>query len=446
MTVYCLFSDVSASELSLELCAPDPGGNPVQADVIGAEDRAMRTSADRAVRCGYFLLRDLGVEESVIRCFASFDMSLPADQAMGGDSAGLAFLVRFLATMLAKDGTFQMPRPIAATGVIAEGKRQSAIAPVESIPEKLWAVREQLPGETAVLLPRENLEQLRQSGEWDRLPPDLQQRIVPLANTGELLTWLRQEWQLAPPQKSRHKGPFPLWLQRLALYGAALGFGPVVMLMLSMSGVPGVAKQEAAPAPEEPTGKSAPLPGVAPRLTGGYVGVRLPNSSQPRRFNWAGVNSRRHYLGELSPGTQIHFRETQLDQDGWFYLFACGPPEAPYLAALFPSAAGEDKAGNPAENPLSAEKTYSFPSRQESFGLDPLPEGVEKQQEFLYIVTSAAPLPELMDLRDRYMDLVDQPDKKAEMALVVRKFLLKVNSLGKKARVLQLEYHNVSQP
>ncbi|NQU44195.1 hypothetical protein HQ520_12975, partial [bacterium] len=260
MKVYSLFADRTACEVVLELCAPDPGGDPVRATVVGAEDSAIRTSAERAVKTGYFLLTKRGFDPSKLRFFASFDLNLPAGTPFSGDSAGVAFLVKFLSAVLEQaSGRRYDNLSVAATGVIPEASADSRVAEVDGILEKLRAVETGQSADSPVLIPRRNFEHLQETGELVDLEPSTISRIRSVASVSDVIDWLDEVMPLeqhlpattkigyiAPPEESKPQvvGPkagaaprisrpagAPLWLKRLALYSGAFLVGPVVLLL-----------------------------------------------------------------------------------------------------------------------------------------------------------------------------------------------------------------------
>jgi prepilin-type N-terminal cleavage/methylation domain-containing protein len=100
-------------------------------------------------------------------------------------------------------------------------------------------------------------------------------------------------------------------------------------------------------------------------------------------------------LGNIPSGAHVAFRNLKLSCPTHFYILSFAPSE-PYLACLFPNL-GTDEQGNTATNPLRPNQPYSFPGRDVSYPVGPLPQGVKSQEETVYLVTSAASRPDLLE-------------------------------------------------
>ena len=110
-------------------------------------------------------------------------------------------------------------------------------------------------------------------------------------------------------------------------------------------------------------------------------------------------------LGSIPSGAHIAFRNLKFSSATHFYIFSVAPSE-PYLACLFPDL-GTDEQGAAAVNPLQPNLPYSFPGREVSFPVGPLPQGVESQEETVYLVSSAISRPDLVQACDRFADAIE---------------------------------------
>ena len=320
MRVYTLYSDGTASEVILELRAPDPGGGPVKATVAGTEDAAVRTSAERAVKAVYSLLLRRGYDPAKLRYYASFNFDPPSRTPASGDCAGLAFLIKFLGAVIEKEsGEEHENLVLAAMGAISEASADARVGRVDGILERIMVADDVLPPGTSIFLPQENLDGLRDSGELATLDSQLKARLKGVASIGEVLAWVESvipleshlpTWtrigcvepsvakstaapsttqparrtvpggssvQPSAAALSRSGAPpargTPLWLKRLILYSSSFCVGPLILLTAFLShggaarqtepGKPPVATPAATPA-STPAVTPAPTPRVVP--------------------------------------------------------------------------------------------------------------------------------------------------------------------------------------
>jgi len=109
-------------------------------------------------------------------------------------------------------------------------------------------------------------------------------------------------------------------------------------------------------------------------------------------------------LGNIPSGAHVAFRNLKFSSPTHFYILSFAPSE-PYLACLFPNL-GTDEQGNTATNPLRPNQPYSFPGREVSYPVGPLPQGVKSQEETVYLVTSAVSRPDLLQACEDFADAI----------------------------------------
>jgi hypothetical protein len=124
-------------------------------------------------------------------------------------------------------------------------------------------------------------------------------------------------------------------------------------------------------------------------------------------------------LGNIPSGAHVAFRNLKLSCPTHFYILSFAPSE-PYLACLFPNL-GTDEQGNTATNPLRPNQPYSFPGRDVSYPVGPLPQGVKSQEETVYLVTSAASRPDLLEACEKFADAI-QNRRSAEAHQILKTF------------------------
>jgi len=501
MRVYTLYSDGTASEVFLELRAPDPGGDPVKATVSGAEDAAMRTSAERAVKAVYSLLIRRGYDPAKLRYYASFDLNLPAGAPVGGDSAGLAFLIKFLTAVIEKEsGEEHENLVVAATGVISEASGDARVGRVDGILERIMAADDALPPGTSIFLPQENLDGLRDSGELATLDSQLKARLKGIANIGEVLAWADSVMPLeshlptwtrigyvdpsaakstaapsttqparptvpgaspataglsgrsAPPARST-----PLWVKRLILYSSSFCVGPLILLAAFLShggaarqtgpGKPPVATPAVTPAPTPqvvptpaPVASPQPTPALeAPRLMAGYIEYETSRGVREKKElkDQAAVLD----LGAIQSECQIAFRGIQVSAKTYFFLFSVS--SEPFLAYMFPGTA-TDEAGQPVRNPLDAGKSYHFPGAAESHRVATLPSGIESLRETIYMVLSARERSDLCDKCTKFGNL--DAANTTEKNRLLGSFAQEMGNPPGDTRVITIHFNHVPPP
>ncbi|MFP4579372.1 MAG: hypothetical protein ACLFQ6_01475 [Candidatus Sumerlaeia bacterium] len=478
MKVLCLFADKTASELKLELDQPDPSGDPVMVTVVGAEDLAVRTSAERAVRCAYYLLRRLEIPESRLRYFASFDSNLPAQASFSGDSAGLAFFCKFLCS-LAEDhiGKEYDQLALAATGVISDASASAAVNRVDGIVPKLLAAHETLPKDAHILLPQKNLDEINASGDIEKFHPDLIQRLKPIATVADAFHYIDKLIQLKTrlatdtPSSARTRtgaalpaaGPtpsqgfpapisreMPLWLKRVLLYSVSFLLAPLIALiyagMFGDEDEPGGNGQ----AQPMPTITATVTPGPTPPaevlseqafLTGGAIAIQKNTDDPFEKWTWSRLRNRNNLLPSLPSGTRIAFTEIEFSAPTYFYVFICAPEE-PFLGELFPAGGGESSENLPANNPLKKNRKYYFPGQDRSFSVGKLPEAVENQTEILYFICSPRPMDELQEEAAGFAKLMNDKGE-LQARLAIQAFAKKMNTMKSRANVLEVQFNHV---
>ena len=124
-------------------------------------------------------------------------------------------------------------------------------------------------------------------------------------------------------------------------------------------------------------------------------------------------------LGNIPSGAHVAFRNLKLSSPTHFYILSFAPSE-PYLACLFPNL-GTDEQGNTATNPLRPNQPYSFPGREVSYPVGPLPQGVKSQEETVYLVTSAVSRPDLLQACEKFTDAI-QNRRSAEAHRILKTF------------------------
>lgn len=504
MRVHALYSDGTASEVILELRAPDPDGGPVKATVAGAEDAAARASAEHAVKAVYTLLTRRGYDPAKLRYYASFDFNPPSRAPASGDSAGLAFLIKFLAAVIEKEsGEEHENLVVAATGVISESSGEGRVGRVDGILERIMAADDSLPPGTSIFLPQENLDGLRDSGELATLDSQLKARLKGIGNIGEVLAWADSVMPLeshlpawarigyvdpsaakptaVPPttQPARRTVPggssvqpsaaalsrsgappargTPLWLKRLILYTSSFCVGPLILLAAFLSqggaarqtepGKPPVATPAVTPAPTPqvvptpaPVASPQPTPALeAPRLMAGYIEYETSRGVREKKElkDLAAVLD----LGAIQSECQIAFRGIRASGKAYFYLFSSS--KEPFLGYLFPGA-GTDEAGNPAKNPLAADKNYSFPSTKESHRIGPLPPGIESLRETIHVVLSSRDRSDLVNLCSEFGGT--KAAETAQRNSILQSFLQEMGNPPGDTRVITIHFNHVPPP
>jgi hypothetical protein len=503
--VHTLYSDGTASEVILELRAPDRGGDPAKATVVGAEDAAVRTSAERAVKAVYSLLIRRGYDPAQLRYSASFNLDPPSRTPASGDSAGLAFLIKFLTAVIEKEsGEKHENLVVAATGVISESSADARVGRVDGILEKVLAADDALPPGTSVFLPQENLDGLRDSGELGTLDSQLKARLKGIANIGEVLAWADSVMPLeshlptwtrigcvdpsaakstaAPSttQPARRTVPggssvqpsaaalsrsgappargTPLWLKRLILYSSSFCVGPLLLLaaFLSHGGAarqtePGktpVATPAVTPAPT-PRVVPTPAPIASPQPTPALEAPRLmagyvdfeTSPGLVRPYGNLKDLEKPLDLGDIQSNWQIKFCDIRFSSKAYFYLFSSS--REPFLGYLFPGA-GTDEAGNPVKNPLAADKNYNFPSAKESHRIGPLPLGIESLRETIHVVLSSRDRSDLVNLCSEFGGT--KAAETAQRNNILQSFLQEMGNPPGDTRVITIHFNHVPPP
>jgi len=506
MRVYTLYSDGTASEVILELRAPDPGGDPAKATVASAEDAAVRTSAECAVKAAYSLLTRRGYDPAQLRYSASFNLDPPSRTPASGDSAGLAFLIKFLAAVIEKEsGEEHENLVVAATGVISESSADARVGRVDGILERIMAADDALPPGTSIFLPQENLDGLRDSGELATLDSQLKARLKGIANIGEALAWADSVMPLeshlptwtrigyvdpsaakstaAPSttQPARRAVPggssvrpsaaalsrsgappargTPLWLKRLILYSSSFCVGPLILVAAFLShggaarqtepGKPGVATPIATPA-STPAAQATPVPSPieTPRPTPAPEAPRLI-AGYIEYETTRGVREKKELKDQaavLDLGaiqSECQIAFRGIQVSGKAYFYLFSSSKEPFLGYLFPGA-GTDEAGNPVKNPLAADKNCNFPSAKESHRIGPLPPGIESLRETIHVVLSSRDRSDLVNLCSEFGGT--KAAETAQRNNILQSFLQEMGNPPGDTRVITIHFNHVPPP
>jgi len=159
METYALFDDRTSSRIVYSFFDPDPG-NRVKIDFPpGLSDGQVRNSADEGVVCAYQILRRLGYigerEDYYLRCrFADTEVNFKAL----GDSAGLAFSIKFAQEVYRVKTGQHLNFSVAATGVIEE--KGCNVGWIKGINRKLEAAINCLKKEDQIFYPSDNEEEI----------------------------------------------------------------------------------------------------------------------------------------------------------------------------------------------------------------------------------------------------------------------------------------------
>ena len=190
METYALFGDQSASRILYEFFNPDPGDDPVRLAFPDIEDIQVRNSARNGCLSAYHILSRTNYIHRGKGFFPSCQFAdASANLHAQGDSAGLAFCLKFVQEVYGLSIGKTLDYAIAATGVISDGTREARIERVEGINPKLSAAVDLLEAGDRVFFPAAN--------EPD-IEPDINQkaadkgiRLVPVSTVeqaiGELL-------------------------------------------------------------------------------------------------------------------------------------------------------------------------------------------------------------------------------------------------------------------
>ena len=162
METYALFDDASATSVVFDFFAPDPKDDPVRLTFPDIEDVQVRNSARNGCQAAYQILSDRSIVEPGDRFFPSCQFADASTNVNArGDSAGLAFCLKFAREVYRAKTGRTIPGSVAATGILSDGTREARVEGVRGINEKLEAALGVLGSWDLLLYPADNESDIR---------------------------------------------------------------------------------------------------------------------------------------------------------------------------------------------------------------------------------------------------------------------------------------------
>ncbi|MEW6619233.1 MAG: DUF4384 domain-containing protein [bacterium] len=152
MGVFALFEDNTISELLMGSYFSD---KPIEVFVINQDNLQIEASAKKGTISVYHILRDRRILIENKKQAVSYEFKDLAPSKAFGESAGLAFSLKFAEEICRKKGN-PLPFSISATGVISDSTADAVVKRVNGINEKLQSTLGILKKGDKIFYPKEN--------------------------------------------------------------------------------------------------------------------------------------------------------------------------------------------------------------------------------------------------------------------------------------------------
>ncbi|MBU0568641.1 DUF4384 domain-containing protein [bacterium] len=154
MSIFALFEDGTAGELLIAFYCPD---KPIDIFMINQDNRQIEASARRGATSAYHILRNKGILKEEERYLVSFELQgEKLDFNVLGESAGLAFSLKFTQELYRRGKERPLPFSVAATGRISDATAGAEVKGIKGINEKLQAAAGVLKKGDKIFCPKEN--------------------------------------------------------------------------------------------------------------------------------------------------------------------------------------------------------------------------------------------------------------------------------------------------
>lgn len=422
METYALFNHGSASRLVFDSFSTSPHDDPVRLVFPDIEDMQVRNSARNGCLAAYHVLGDLGYLQRADQFYFSCQFSPPSlNRQVQGNSAGLAFCMKFVQECYSSRAGTRLPYSVAATGVISDATRSAFLEPVTEINAKLESSFGHLRAGDVVLYPMENH---REVGDRVRgRAVQLGIRLIPVSSVAQAVE------EVLPRVKAR-AGRRRL-KRALAAGLVLLGVASVVEFASHAGRLPHLA--DVPPAASNTT--TTPQADLAARLLG-KQGLVLAAD-----FHYVGLNKRGVASLGVAGNSSVHVRY------GDRYKLACRASEACYLHIYQIDQKGRvDRLPDPraeASVPfLQADSTYLFPSALVDWRAVDAVAGLET----LYLLAATAPDSTIENLYQQYR-LAPEESKTAYSDRLLEALQARTAYLGSEANAISFTFsHDPTEP
>jgi hypothetical protein len=184
MKVFALFENGPVSELKIG--SYKPYDKPISVYVLNQDSPQLQASCTKATHSAYHILRNKKILKGDERYCASFEfLGNNLDYNVLGESAGLAFLLKFTAELYQRKSKQDIHFSIAATGAISEHTADAKVEKVAGINAKIKAAASTLCKGDKILCPKENEDEIDDKIRKELLAKQID--IIPVATAEEAI-------------------------------------------------------------------------------------------------------------------------------------------------------------------------------------------------------------------------------------------------------------------